>query len=102
MPNSHNQNTQTKIPPITHPLGLYWEQPDRNRILLDEKYAVMDLEVFEELLEYSYSNPTGKYLGKMWKGKQAGRWFLFWYDKDADPAYLAIPNREILLIENVD
>ncbi|MEI3117960.1 MAG: hypothetical protein V8T12_02970 [Parabacteroides johnsonii] len=37
------------IPPMTHPWGQVWKQPDRNNLVLDDKYAVMyrrDFEMF--------------------------------------------------------
>src|ERR1043165_9759166 len=56
-----------EIPPITHPLGEHWRQPDRSRILIDETHAVMDQATFDDLSEYSTSFPSGVYEGKMWK-----------------------------------
>lgn len=88
----------TQIPDMTHPLGRVWDQPKRENILLDETHAVMSEKDFAELCEYSRTIPSGKYVGKMWKAKIDGKWFLVWYDYDPNPDYLTIPSREILLI----
>jgi hypothetical protein len=88
------------IPPMTDPLSVYWEQPDRESILVDESIAVMSKETFAMLKNYSSSIPTGTYVGKMWKAKSRdGKWYLRWYDKDEDPQYLSIPTREIILCQ---
>lgn len=57
------------IPPMTHPWGQVWKQPDRNNLVLDDKYAVMYRRDFEMLPDYTGSEPTGKYNGKMWKAQ---------------------------------
>lgn len=87
-----------KIPDMTDPLGQYWEQPSKENILLDETQSVMSERDFAQLYEYSTSIPAGKYVGKMWRAELSGKWFLLWYDLDADPNYLSIPHREIILI----
>lgn len=55
------------IPPIEHPLGRHWSQPDPSTILVDDTHAVMTRQQFDELAEYSRSMPSGVYPGKMWK-----------------------------------
>lgn len=62
-----------------------WVQPHRDHILVDDKTAVMSEREFNSLKEYSHTNPTGVYPGKMWKlqsqslhGKQ-GIWYLCWF-----------------------
>lgn len=69
------------VPPIKNELGKYWEQPPREQIVIDEKFAVMHSGTFEKLCDYSGSNPTGVYEGKMWKerivvldGEYKGKW----------------------------
>ena len=49
------------IPPMTHPWGKVWKQPDRNNLVLDDKYAMMYRRDFEMLPDYTGSEPTGKY-----------------------------------------
>lgn len=94
------QTGVNSIPRITDPLGKYWEQPSTDAILIDDLIAVMQVDTFNKLYEYSHSIPTGKYEGKMWKSKRAdGVWFLRWYASDPDDAtMLLIPKRRILLV----
>ena len=53
---------------MTDPMGRHWRQPPRERILIDDTHALMDLATFEQLSEYSCTIPTGVYPGKMWAG----------------------------------
>lgn len=55
------------IPPMTDPMGQYWDQPSRFEIEIDETHAMMTRETFDKLRNYSHSQPTGVYPGKMWK-----------------------------------
>jgi hypothetical protein len=94
---------QTEIPPMTDPLSVYWEQPNREGILVDDSVAVMSEKDFVRLKDYSWSMPSGAYVGKMWKAKtKAGKWFLCWYDEDREPGFLSTPLREILLCKDPD
>lgn len=97
------------IPPITDPLGLHWQQPALDRILLDETHAVMTARTFESLREYSSSIPTGYYPGKMWRRHDgvfdrtckpsARRWLLCWFGIVPDkPDVCSINAREIILV----
>ena len=90
------------IPPITDPMGVHWDQPDREKILVDDKVAVMDQKAFEELLDYSNSQPTGCYPGKMWKAQygkpKEKRWFLCWFGySEKGPQWCSNNYREILI-----
>ncbi|MFP3556375.1 hypothetical protein SB861_37530 [Paraburkholderia sp. SIMBA_049] len=68
------------IPPITDPMGAYWAQPAIDDILVSNETAVMSLEAFDTLTEYSTTVPTGVYPGKMWKAEMTpGQWYLRWY-----------------------
>lgn len=79
------------IPPITDPLGKYWEQPDLNEIELSLSHAHMNLGSFHELKIYQTSLPTGVYYGKMWKKQDhRGRWLLCWYGPNPDPNFISI------------
>ena len=73
---------------MTHPIPspdfkgnqVMWHQPKREDILVDKKFAIMSQETFDSLMEYSQTNPTGIYDGKMWKSKSRfGHFFLKWY-----------------------
>ncbi len=98
-----------EIPPITDPMGKYWQQPDRSRIVIDDTHALMDLKTFEELAEYSCSQPSGVYEGKMWKRHNgiydrrfiaAGgvpNWMLCWYGSCDDPSKVSNNYRDILI-----
>jgi hypothetical protein len=55
------------IPKMTHPLSKHWEQPDRREIEIDATHAMMSQKAFEALHEYSCSQPSGVYEGKMWR-----------------------------------
>ncbi len=97
------------IPLITHPLGSGWTQPDRSRILIDNEYAMMSTADFYQLAEYSCSNPSGVYEGKMWKRHNGsfdsdfiGRggkptWLLVWYGRSDHPDKCSVNSRKILL-----
>lgn len=102
----------TTIPPITEPLGRYWDQPLVSDILVDDHHAVMTRETLEKLKDYSLSNPTGAYEGKMWrrnmwKSTEDGRhqytekWWLCWYgfSFSGEPGHVSNNYREILLID---
>lgn len=72
----------TTIPPITDPLGLYWEQPSREAILIDERNAIMASADWKRLHQYDCSVPSGTYIGKMWGcTTRTGERLLRWYDK---------------------
>ena len=84
------------IPAMTHPLGQFWRQPPRERILVDDTHALMSTEDFAALADYTGSQPTGAYEGKMWKSRGQ----LVWFDTDpADPKYLVTHRRPVLLVE---
>lgn len=90
----------TEIPPMTHELGRYWDQPPREAITVDDKYAMMREATLKQLGEYSCSLPSGTYAGKMWRFcNDAGVNFLRWYeDIPGEPDELYIKTREILLV----
>jgi hypothetical protein len=100
------------IPPITDPLGRSWQQPARERILIDDTHALMLQAEFERLAEYSATMPTGVYPGKMWKRHDgvydpvflaAGgvpTWKLCWFGfSEKGPGFCSIHHREILLVD---
>lgn len=92
------------IPPITHPWGKVWIQPNPKDIILDDEYAVMKQKDFDLLADYTASEPTGKYNGKMWKGEfntaYGRKWYLCWcHDENSVSQEIYISYREILIIQ---
>jgi hypothetical protein len=93
-----------EIPPITDPLGKYWTQPDRTRILVDHEHAVMTHETLHSLADYSASTPTGVYPGKMWRRREkydanCNDWFLAWYGhSEKGPDFCSLHFRRVLLV----
>lgn len=89
-----------EIPPITDPLGKYWDQPSQEEILVDENHAVMTPATMSKLSNYGHTNPTGCYAGKMWRrapnSKEPG--LFCWMSPDPDPGYIQINVRPILLV----
>jgi hypothetical protein len=97
------------IPPITDPLGQYWEQPSREEILIDDDYALMNSQTLSRLHDYSTTDPTGVYEGKMWRGREvirqgqklcfSDRWILRWFGLSDDPGKVSYNQRIILIVE---
>lgn len=74
---------QNPVLPIVDPLGSSWnrEQPEPNNFLWTADIVYMSSAEFKKLKEYSFSTPTGAYIGKMWKAysKYDNAWHLGWY-----------------------
>ena len=90
-----------EIPECVHPLSKYWDQPKNAEIEIDDLYALMSEESFEQLYEYSMSVPTGAYAGKMWKARNRLRdvWYLRWYEDDSvNNGMCLIQTRMILVV----
>lgn len=99
------------IPPMTHPYGKYWDQPSTSDILLDDSHALMSRRTFESLREYSATNPTGAYEGKMWRRHDGAfdrgflaaggkpEWLLCWYGIDESADFVSNNSRKIILID---
>lgn len=97
-------NGEQIIPPISDPLGKSWQQPHRRFIELDATHALMSEQTFKGLPEYSMSDPSGVYEGRMWKSYSqfTGEWYLRWYQVVEQPSYhkgCCIHSREILIVE---
>lgn len=90
-----------EIPPITNPMGKYWEQPSKGEVVIDQTHALMNSEAFYKLHQYDTTTPTGIYVGKMWKRSQCGKsWFMFItpdWDKN-DPDMCIINARQIIVV----
>lgn len=69
------------IPPKSAMMNPMWGQPKREEILVDDKVAIMSEFAFGMLREYSCTDPTGLYTGKMWKAHRRDNdtWYLCWY-----------------------
>jgi hypothetical protein len=100
------------IPLMADPHGRYWEQPDRREILVDSTHALMSKDAFRRLLEYSASNPSGVYVGKMWKRHNGAfdfhfrarggkpEWLLCWYGfSEKGPDWCSNQSRKIILLD---
>lgn len=60
----------------------------------------MSHETFEKLKEYSCSQPSGVYEGKMWKSKTyEGKWILQWFGCGKREGFCLNKRRLILVIE---
>ena len=69
-----------EIPPITESRGAYWDQPPRERILVDDHHAIISDSDWDALHHYDISIPTGTYTGKIWgRSLPDGRRFVCWY-----------------------
>lgn len=71
-----------KIPDMIHELNKYWEQPSKEEFTIDQlsEYAIMSEEVFKKFKNYSHSQPTGAYEGKMWVAVYGETKYLRWFD----------------------
>jgi hypothetical protein len=99
------------IPSMTHPLSSAWRQPDPSRFLIDDTHVVMSWVDFNSLHEYSASQPSGVYEGKMWRRHNGSfdfefiarggkpEWMLCWFSESDKPGYCKTNFRKILLID---
>lgn len=96
------------IPPMTDPMGKHWRQPAVDGIALDDTHALMSKQTFDALPEYSATQPSGVYEGKMWKRRDGlhdrscvpedRKWLLCWFDKsDKGPEWCSTRFRVILI-----
>jgi len=87
------------IPKMTHPYSAQWDQPSADLIAIDSDYVLMEKYIFNNLLEYSSSYPSGVYPGKMWKANIGGIWYLRCYGEvPGDDTICSNNQREILLV----
>lgn len=92
------------IPLITHPFGRAWQQPPTYLILVDDTHAVMSRLDFQILMDYTRSQPSALYNGKMWKtqleSEDAAKWFLcYCHNENNKTSEIDIAYREILIID---
>lgn len=89
------------IPAMSDSLGQHWNQPDRKLIEVDETHALMDMNAFSLLSDYSWGFPSGVYEGKMWKSMDSsGKWWLRWYGPSEDPECCSNNRRAILVVSD--
>ena len=88
---------ENEIPGMTDELSFYWDQPDREKILVDKKCALMTKETLDDLKEYNCSLPSGVYVGKMWKRSNLNGWVLCVYNRIIGDE-MEIKYRTIILI----
>lgn len=98
------------IPPMIHPLSKGWHQPKTSLIKIDNEYASMPQSTFKALLEYSSSQPSGVYEGKMWKSHRIlykgvnghktriNHWRLHWFGYSVNINMCSNNSREIIII----
>lgn len=91
-------NASEVIPPMTHAYGKYWDQPALKNIEISNSHAQMSNTDFKKLADYSLTDPTGVYEGKMWKSEQNGKWYLKWWGKSENPDKCSFHYREIIVI----
>lgn len=93
------------IPEITDPMGRHWEQPSRQEIAISSLKARMSAATMKKLPDYSCSQPSGVYPGKMWRSSNVYYkeldapviWWLRWFGEHEDPALCSNHSREIVL-----
>lgn len=91
--------TPRAVPQVTSPMGVYWQQPPRDLILLDDACALMARAAFEQLQDCTGKRPENGFAGQMWKSVFRGKWFLHWYEPDVlHPERLAVQFREIYTV----
>lgn len=104
----------TSIPPITEPMGRYWNQPPVDDILVDETCAMMTAETLTKLACYDTSQPSGVYDGKMWRSKteivmkkhptagpvpqRIDRDRLWWFGPSASPGQCSVNHRPVIIV----
>lgn len=87
------------VPPMTHPWGKSWLQPDPSTFEFDDKHVLMRQEDFDRLLDYSKSQPSGAYEGKMWRSYYPKEgWWLHWFEASEDPKMCRRNGRMIIVL----
>lgn len=91
------------ICPMTHLLSQHWEQPGLGDFTVDSEYAYMDLDDFWKLPDYSTSEPSGVYEGKMWRSSvyidddKERTWILRWFGLSDKPDTVILDWRRIVI-----
>jgi hypothetical protein len=88
------------IPPMTHPYGKAWEQPELSEVSICDTYATMNQKAFKKLHDYSRSMPSAVYEGKMWKTSDDKiTYHLHWWGFSDEPDKCSGNVREIKIID---
>jgi hypothetical protein len=87
------------IPRATDPMAKYFDMPNRDEIVIDQTHAVMTEKTFDCLKNYSLSNPSGVYQGKMWKRKRSDGWFICWFTDSEQDGFCDTNTREIIILK---
>ena len=100
-------NGNLVIPRITDPLGRSWEQPNTELLRITDEFVYISTHAFTFLKDYTNSQPTGVYPGKIWKVKmftdktKIPIWVLRWFGNSDDPNYVTNHWREIAIIYRI-
>ncbi len=86
------------IPEMTDPMGRHWVQPNRKDLFFCNIRVHLTIKDFNLLRDYSWSNPTGTYAGKMWKAFYKGAWQLEWWIDDKQPGYVLLQRKLIRVV----
>lgn len=73
--------TEYKIPRAANPLAKYWQQPPRDRVLVDDGLAMMAQRDFDTLQDCTGQRPAPPVEGIMWRVRFRGVWWLMWYER---------------------
>lgn len=97
---TNHTSTADVIPEMTNLLGKYWSQPSRFKIGIDDVHAIMSETSLDLLKDYSCSQPSGVYEGKMWKTKVYGglQWRLHWFGIGKEEGCCSNNSRLILIV----
>lgn len=97
-----HQRDGCPVPPITEPLGRYWEQPDPTNWLFSPTEVLMPAADLLLLSDYSYSQPSAVYEGKMWRlrnfPERDPNWYLHWWGPSENPQMCRNHVRKIITI----
>lgn len=71
----------------------------RTEYLTDDKTAILTLDQFIDLPEYSMSIPTGVFIGKVWKRKERGKWYFGCFEEHENPDLVSTVFRQLIVVD---
>lgn len=87
------------IPPVEEKY-YHWDNPRREDILaIDKDYVIMTRGAFAKLPDYTASEPTLKYNGKMWRMNTKKDGWLFCWCNNSDGQFIDINYRKVLFLD---